>query len=204
METHLGVLYVAYGDKAGNEARLSINSLQNHHPWPVAHIGTKQIKGSRLLFNEDPTTGTPGRWAKVNLDRFSPFDLTLFLDADTRIYGNLQIGFDALKLGWDMVMVASRPQGHELFDHLSESERVCRLSELPPDPLQFNTGVIWFRKSERVKRLFYHWRLEWDRWRDKDQGALLGALERSPVRLLLLGWPFNGGAVIGHRFGACR
>ena len=28
--------------------------------------------------------GTPGRWAKVNLDKLSPWDQTLFLDADTQ------------------------------------------------------------------------------------------------------------------------
>lgn len=198
-----GVVYVAYGDKARNEARLSIESLKNWHGWSVSVVGDRAVGGARLIRRCDTSGGLPGRWAKVNLDLLSPYRHTLFLDADTRVYASLQIGFDMLERGWDLVMVASKPQGDDAFSLLGEQERLMTLYELPSNMLQLNTGVMWFRKSERMRALFSEWRREWERWKHRDQGALLRALQKAPVRLALLGWPYNGGTVVGHRFGAC-
>jgi len=47
-------------------------------------------------------------------------------------------------------------------------------------------------------------RAEWLRFRDQDQAALLRALAIAPVRAWLVGHPWNGGALVDHRFGACR
>lgn len=200
----LGVLYVAYGRKAKQEARFSVESLGRVHPtWPVTVITDNEPIGWAPS-QPWPDSGTPGRWAKVNLDNLTPYDCTLFLDADTRVYGDLDVGFRLLRLGWDMVMVASKPQGGEMLGHLTDQERAVTLAECRIDPLQLNTGVIWFRKSYRVKLLFREWRKQWERYKDKDQGALLRALEKRTAHIALLGWPFNGGAVVGHRFGACR
>ena len=198
-----GLVYVAYGEKARTETRLSIKSLRNWHGWPVSIIGDEQVKGGQLIKRIDTSGGLPGRWAKVNLDLLSPYNHTLFLDADTRIYASLWSGFDALKQGWDLVMVASKPQTEECLGHLCKEERDISLYELPLDPLQLNTGVMWFQKSPAVRALFAEWRKQWARWKQHDQGALLRALQRVPVKLWLLGWPYNGGAVIGHRFGMC-
>ncbi len=161
------------------------------------------MQGGQLVHKIDTPGGLPGRFAKVNLDLLSPYDYTLFLDADTRIYASLWSGFDALKRGWDLVMVASKPQTEECLGHLGKEERDLTLYELPPGPLQLNTGVMWFQKSQAVQALFAEWRKQWTRWKQHDQGALLRALQKVPVKLWLLGWPFNGGSIIGHRFGAC-
>lgn len=199
-----GVLYVAYGTNARREARLSAESLTRVHPrWPVCVITEGDDVGWAPTI-QWPDIGTPGRWAKVNLDLLSPWDQTLFLDADTRIYDRLAAGFAYLDRGWEMVIVPSIPQGGDLLGHCSEAERSATILETRIDPLQLNTGVIWFRKSYRVKLLFTAWRDEWMRWKDKDQGALLRALERRTARIALLGRPFNGGAVVAHRFGMAR
>jgi len=198
-----GVVYVAYGQKALQEARFSAESLTMvHREWPVVVISDHEVGWAPSI--EWVDRGTPGRWAKVNLDVLSPFEGTLFLDADTRVYGDLRIGFNLLELGWDMVMVHSQPQGGALLGHLTDHERIVTLSQCSIDPLQLNTGVIWFQKSERVRRLFREWRVEWERFKDKDQGALLRALEKCKTSIALLGRPYNGGAVVGHRFGAAR
>ena len=198
-----GVVYVAYGANALKEARLSAESLARvHREWPVTVISDHEVGWAPSI--EWENRGTPGRWAKVNLDQLSPFEDTLFLDADTRVYGDLWIGFNLLERGWDMVMVPSKPQEQYILEHLTDWERMTTLTECRIEPLQLNTGVIWFGKTNRVKLLFRQWRLEWERFQDKDQGALLRALERYKPRIALLGRPFNGGAVVGHRFGAAR
>jgi len=199
-----GVLYVAYGQKARQEARLSAESLARvHFDWPVMVVTDDDPVGWAPSIAW-PDIGTPGRWAKVNLDLLSPWDQTLFLDADTRVYDRLDVGFGYLDQGWDMVIVPSLPQGGDLLAHCQEAERQATLWETRIDPLQLNTGVIWFRKNYRIEMLFQTWRDEWMRWKDQDQGALLRALEQRTAHIALLGRPYNGGAVVGHRFGACR
>jgi len=196
-----GVLYVAYGAAARTEARLSAESMARIHPtWPVCVITDGDAIGWAPTINW-PAPGMPGRWAKVNLDILTPWEQTLFLDADTRVYDRLDVGFSYLDRGWDMVIVPSIPQQGELLGHCAEAERQATLLECRIEPLQFNTGVIWFQKSYNVRRLFQEWRNQWIRFEDKDQGALLRALERSKARIALLGRPFNGGAVVAHRFG---
>jgi len=196
-----GVVYVAYGTKARIEAKASIASLRKRNNWPVLVIGDEPIPGVDHRIFED--RGTPGRWAKVNLDKLSPWEYTLFLDADTRIHGDLSIGFRLLSVGYDLVMVPSRAQRNDGLKHLLPDERRRTLSELPADPLQLNTGVMWFGPG--AGPLFALWREEWERWKDKDQGALLRALNRHPVAVALLGQPYNDkrGEVVEHRFGAC-
>ncbi|HUS95284.1 MAG TPA: hypothetical protein VMX97_00940, partial [Hyphomicrobiaceae bacterium] len=77
------------------------------------------------------------------------------------------------------------------------------MDEVGLDPLQLNTGVIWFGPG--AGPLFEEWRRQWLRWKDKDQGALLRALAKRPTAVALLGHPFNAtnGEVVEHRFGAC-
>lgn len=197
-----GALYVAVGRKAGFEARISIESLGYHSELKVVVAGDQRIPGT--LFHQFEDTGKPGRWAKVNLNKISPFDDTLFLDADTRVRGDVSLGFRLLDLGWDFVMCGSIPQGGDALNHAIPEEREATLIEVPFDPYQFNTGVMWFRKTTRVKRFFAAWRDEWKRWKDIDQGAFLRALNRRPIAIALLGRDYNGGRVIEHRFGACE
>lgn len=192
-----GVVYIAYGRRAVTEATASLFTLRGFHDWPVAVIG-ERIRGCAHI--EWPSIGTPGRWAKVNLDVLTPFDETLFLDADTRIHDRLDAGFRLLA-HYDLVLVPSRPQHGEVLSHLTAAERAVTLEGLL-DPLQLNTGVMWFNRN--AAPLFAVWREEWQRWKDKDQGALLRALERRPTPYAILGAPFNDmhGTVVEHRFGA--
>jgi len=196
-----GVIYVAYGQKAYKEAVASIETLRMFHDWPVLVVGDRPIKGTKHLVLED--RGTPGRWAKVNLNMLTEFATTLFIDADTRIHGDLSLGFTLLDRGFDLVMVPSRPQHNDMLRHLGKKERRITLMELPLDVLQLNTGVMWFGPGSAP--LFDLWREEWNRWKDKDQGALLRALYKYPVNLAILGWPYNSqnGEIVEHKFGAC-
>lgn len=201
-----GVLTVAYGTKARREAGYCAASVKTNHPrWPFFVVGVEQVKGAHLIYKECDADALPGREAKTSLDLLTPYkEYTLFLDADTRVNGDVSIGFDLLENGWDMVMVPSIPQGGDALGHVGEPERTETLTEIPLDPLQINTGVIWFRKSTRTKAFFAEWRREWKRWKGNDQGAFLRALEKKPLGIFLLGRPFNSGSIIAHRYGACR
>lgn len=197
----IGVVYIAYGHNARTEAAHSIRTLRRHHDWPVTVIG-EPIPGTQHI----PWRGfgKPGRWAKVNLLDLSPFEWTLYLDADTRVRGDLSTGFDVLAAGWELAMVPSKREPRPL-DILATDEREITLSELGDCwPVMINSGVMWFRRTARTTRLWQTWSEEWQRFKQHDQGALLRALNRSPVALWLLGRPFNGGEVVEHLFGRAR
>ena len=198
---NIGVLYVAFGRKAWQECVYSIETLKKYHDWPIAVIGDRAVQGTKSI--EFDNIGTPGRWAKVNLYNLSPFSRTLYLDADTRIYGDLSAGFRVLEAGWDLAIVPSTQQGGDAFHHLNDDERLATLDEIGT-PLQLNTGVIWWQRNERAERFWQEWAREWLRWKDKDQGALHRALVRVPLRIWLMGRSYNGGVVVAHRFGGCK
>jgi hypothetical protein len=190
-----GVAYVAIGQKAKAEAAESILALRDHDDLPLAVIGTTDYV--------DPMQGS--RWAKLNIDKLVPkeWEQIAYLDADTRPRESISTGFEILDDGWDMVIVPSDHQGDDLLWHIDEEEREATLAQTFL-PLQLQAGVFWFARNARTERLFSEWRKEWLRWKGQDQGAFLRALSRVPVRLWLLGFPWNGGAAIAHLFGRTR
>jgi hypothetical protein len=190
-----GVCLIAYGGKAKREAEQCVESLYRWHDWNAA---IQNYTAPGITY----TDVQKSRWAKVTLDRWSPFDETLYLDADTRVQGDVSIGFDLLRDGWDMVITASKQQGAELMWHIDEKEREeTMLAHGCADILQLQGGVFWFQKNAAVLRLFAAWRDEWVKYTQFDQAALLRALIIAPVKLYLLGYPFNGGALIAHNHG---
>lgn len=199
--TSAGVVYVVYGNKAKAEAERSIQALRTHCDLPVSVIGERIQGTDRIAF---PPHDAGGRWAKVNLDKLTPYDLTLYLDADTRPLVDIRKGFEMLRAGWELVLTPSGNQDGEAFWHVSEEERRTTYEELGYVPLQLQAGVMFLRACEAISKLFGAWRSEWLRWSGQDQAALVRALAKSPVRVWLLGRPWNGGAVVAHHFGQAR
>lgn len=199
----VGVIYVALGKKALDEAAKSVQSLRKN--WSTkgkVHVLKEALDGSPLGLS----IGQQAHWAKTCADLWSPFDFTLMLDADTRIKGSLSIGFSALAQGWDLVVVPSELRPEVLW-HLSHDEKEATFLETGLSrPLMLNTGVLFFAKTLRAQRFFAAWRSEWLRFKSWDQGAFLRALRRSPAAIWLLGPPFNsaGGEVVDHLFGRAR
>jgi len=198
-----GVVWVAFGKKAQEEAAISKASFLKHNKVP-----TRVLKELSFPAPEGLTIGQQAHWAKANADKWSPFDHTLMLDADTRVQGDLSLGFKMLQKGWEIVMVQSIPpkDGMVLWT-IPEPEREETLKELGTWLHgMFNTGVIYFNRTEAVQNLFQCWRKEWLRFKGWDQAAFLRALRKCPVSLWLLGPAFNsrGGEVVNHLFGRAR
>lgn len=194
---------MVYGKAARREAATSIEMLRRFHDWPVAVIGDRvAVPGVRNISFPDRDSGA--RWAKLHLDILSPFRRTLYLDADTRPYQDLSDGFAVLDDGWDLVLAPSTQQGWSWLWHCGNADREATLEAWGWRPLALQAGVMFVRRNRRVHRLFAAWRQEWERFEDQDQAALLRALRRAPARIWLLGKPWNGGAIVGHRFGQAK
>jgi len=196
-----GIVFVVYGLRAQQETAQAVKFLKQHNDLPVVVIG-EDMPGLRSI--DFPERDSLGRWAKVNLDNLTPFEYTLYLDADTRVHGDISAGFDIIKDGWDIAMTPSTVQGSGILWHVDKAEREATFLELGQELVQLQGGVMFFRKSTAVSSFFEAWRYEWERWQGQDQGALLRALHQRPVRLWLLNNEWNGGALIEHRYGAAR
>ena len=197
------MIYVAYGEKARAEAYLSIESLRATNPaLPVRVIGEPVRTAECIPF---PREDAGGRWGKLNADLLSPFEQALYLDADTRVHGDLSAGFQVLDDGFDLVICPSTKQGQSVMGHANAEDRNATFEALGcREILGLQAGVFYFKKGEAVRRLFAAWREEWERFRNQDQPALLRALDRVPVRVHLFGNEWNGGSLVQHLFGRAR
>ncbi len=194
------IVYVAYGQKAINEVRLSVRSLQG--AYPVTIICEKRLDITNVNYVEYLDNSFGARWAKLNVDRLVKNEIIGYLDADTRIHDSLQPAFKMIEKGWDMALSYSVNQGSDVLKHIDEKERETTLAH-NPFPLQLQCGVMFFHRG-RCHNFFERWRYEWQNYGENDQAAFLRALEAEPIRLALLGRPWNGGDIVEHLFGRAR
>lgn len=124
-----GVLYLVWG--AFDEALLnrSVASVSAEHPELPVEVA-RLPDGATLL-------------DKAGMLDLSPFEETLFLDADTVVLGNLDFGFDK----------AAR---HGLACSICECPWARRYAGLDGDMVEYNTGVLFFTAAARP--VFDAWR----------------------------------------------
>ena len=200
-----GVCYIAYGYAALREVGRSIDSLRKVSDLPISLICSEMTsyRGIRHVICEDRSFGA--RFVKVKLDYLTPYDNTLYLDADTRIQSDvIEEGFQILSQGWDLAIAPSANQGSDLFAHIDPEEREYTADNIRNVlPLQLQAGVMWFAKTARMEALFDAWRKEWMVFKKHDQAALARALDKTAVRIWILGldWNSRRGAIVDHRFG---
>lgn len=187
---------VVYGEAAEASVRRALDALQDVCPALPVTVYRKRMDGY--------TDTQCSRWAKVTMQDWTPYDVTAYLDADTQVYQPIDAGFAAIEDGWDVALAPSQNQGEQMLWHVAEPERSETIASLPFNTLQLQAGVMFFARNARTRALWARWRVEWERYKGQDQGALLRALYACPVKVWLLGQPFNNGAVIGHHFGAIR
>lgn len=214
-----GICIVAYGTHAVEEAKALLDSLELAGIFlPVAMVTDdgRWVDGlnvyRKIIYAVDRDESgilNTARRAKLLLDKLSPFKRTLYIDADTRVYSkDILGGFDILADGWDLVIVPSKHQGNSVFAHIEEEERRYMREWLwQPDVIQLQAGVMFFDRNERIHKLFEEWRCQWlTKFAKHDQAALIRALMKSPVKVWLLGSPFNSrrGEVVDHMFGRAK
>jgi hypothetical protein len=197
-----GVIYVAMGHPARKETAESIRTLRQHSHVPIAVVSDKPLGKERHIYAPDADLG--GRVAKLSLGNLSPFEQTCYLDADTRVYADLSAGFAVLDDGWDLVIAPSTRQGGDALGNLDQRDRDATFTVVGQEVLALQAGVFFWRRCEAMAQLFAAWHEEWRRFGRLDQGALLRALWKVPVRVWMLSNEWNGGQVIGHLFGRAR
>jgi hypothetical protein len=219
----IGMVYLAFGSSSAKGALVSYQSLlQLGVKIPVINIGTVSMPDIPLLpWNGrspwHPEEGEGKFYAgeiKPFLCDLSPFDYTLYIDADTEFYGSPIPGFERLA-EFDIL---GREHEIKIRTALSWKESwwsrrgifntIEYLGERAP---LFNTGVMFFRKTPDVRELFQDWYFEWLKYPVWDeQLALMRAIATHPeIKKGLLTVQWNGkermqDQVIRHFFGSGR
>ena len=213
-----GVVYVAYGPEAREQCGIALRSLYKVHPgWPVAVISDEPIPAGRGIpatyWVDFPDTDPGARWAKLNVDLLSPWEWTVYWDADTRARYSMAAGWDLLALGWELMLCPTGAQEEHLFRHIlaleidgkGEEEKQATIEEVGGRPiLALQGGALWFQKCDAIHRFFEVWREEWKRWSNQDQAALIRAMRRAAPKTLLLSRDWNGGSLMGHYHSRAR
>ena len=206
-----GVVYVAYGEQAIVQVRLSIRGMREHNPGlPICVISDAALERigreapPEFIYHEDTDIGA--RWPKLNVDKLTPFENTLYIDADTRIAGNIERPFELLEAGWELCACPTSYQGIEAHGHVNAEERAATFEEVGTHAQVIQAGVMYFRRCSAIHKLFATWRAEWKRWEDQDQAALVRALAKRPVKLRTLSRDYNdaNGRLVKHRCGFAR
>ena len=123
-----GVLYIKWGTQGNTAFQRSLASLKQHHPELAVHV--QELPANATLLD------------KSHMFQMSPFDETLFLDADTVVLDRLDFGF----------LMA---QKHHLACGICENPWARRYGGLGGDLIEYNTGVLFFTRP--AKPVFDFW-----------------------------------------------
>jgi hypothetical protein len=185
-----GILYCATQKKYLVEAATSVKSLRKYHDWPAAivvpiHlINEPEIKYfNKILtsnFNEVSTYGS-----KIFALQLTPYESTLFLDGDTFIGNQINGLFDILDY-CDLSLCPERNNYHTVLNNYG-----LRCYE---SISEFNTGVILFRNSDKVKAFLNLWKELYIKFYTVtyiDQLSFREAILESDIKLLPLNIEYN-------------
>ena len=199
-----GVIYSAYGQNAINEALKSIASIRQFNP----DTGTCVMTDDPSQFKHKADTVIEvesdeyGRIAKLSADLHTPFTNTLFLDADTRVWGDLSPIWYWLNSGFEFVTTLSSRQGDSWLWQIEDENRDKVQRSIGFTPPQLQGGVWGFRRTANVRAFMAMWRKEYKKLKIKhDQPTLSTSFAQKPMKTLIVGNEFNGSGVIHHHFG---
>ncbi|HTW94236.1 MAG TPA: hypothetical protein VMD30_05560 [Tepidisphaeraceae bacterium] len=124
--SHRGILYIVWGDKCEPLLQRSIDSLKKFHPDLPIHIERRPVP-------PDPMRGLE---LKTAMGQLTPFDTTLYLDADTIVMGDLSFAF-------------AKAEEFGLACCICECPWTRRYDPAQADNIEYNTGVLFFSPASR-------------------------------------------------------
>jgi len=192
-----GIYCVAFGAPARAMASRMMLSAQRFMPEvPICLCAASRI-GPEAVFVEQPDSDVGGRRAKLLVDVVTPaeWETVLYLDADTEVVAPIYPYFEWVEDGWELVICQDIQSAETLVGYERKANQAEVVETLrvvgTPQTLQYNGGAWAFRRCARTARFFARWRAEWERWAQRDQGALLRALHAEPLRVWVLGNEWN-------------
>jgi len=220
----IGIVYMGFGPKAAHEIQKSMASLRNVGlKIPVCVVGDTPVHGAQFIewTGQSPFDASQRRNFQFRAGRvkpylcgLTPYQRTLYIDADTEFMSDITAGFKKLNQ-CDLALAEELLCIGQLYNkplagwEINIIERDATIKELGGDPkIKFlNSGVIFFRKCAEVEMLFQEWGRQWLRWQQWDeQLSLMRALHQCPVKYEALPVDWNHphrqqAKIIFHNYG---
>lgn len=176
-----GILYVATGKKYIHEAIESATSCRKSNPYPIGLItDSHEYQLPQGLFDSVIIKDAQYSYRDKLLIRYTPFEKTIFLDTDTLVINELGDLFRLLDF-------------REFAVHQQDEGYEYNMPELSNAMPEFNTGVIAFRMTDDVQKLFLNWNASFETVREivTDQYHLRRALYESTVKYAIFSSAYN-------------
>ncbi len=174
--------------------QLAINMVKSYrysakNPYPFAVItdenGVETLKDyfDKIVLNNDESTGYS---VKLNIGDLSPFDETIFIDADTLIVRDISdwwkafenSGYDVAVWGWNCDINDKRA-GKLISSTAQNKYNIKRY-------IGFNGGVYYFKNNEAAKKIFCRAKELMDSYIEDDQHLFNGKCGDEPVMAVSL------------------
>jgi lipopolysaccharide biosynthesis glycosyltransferase len=183
-----GIIYIATGKKYIRMAMQSAKSVRKHNPEINIHLfGDWKEQGfdfeiSCAPFSSVERVDDANYRSKVDYMGRTPYDLTLYLDTDTRVITDISNLFQILDRFDIALAYAPERVRHQMGWKI----------EIPECFPQFNSGVILFTKSSLVLKLLHDWKEAFHEARIRsDQVTLREVLWCSDLRIATLPPEYN-------------
>ena len=170
-----GIVYLAVGERFVAEAAVSSRSMRRHLNLPCTIFTNFPDNATRTdCFDQIVSINTSGRRAhrdKLVAMRDSPYDETLFLDTDTFIGAPLD---DCWKLLEQFDIAFSSDRGYV--------DRFPAETGVPDSFKEPNLGVVFYRRSDEMDRLFNESLKTYDKFSNTDVNFFN---DQTPFRIAL-------------------
>jgi len=147
-----GIVYLAWGEKDiqfAEESSASVKALG--YNTCLVTPDAYSSKEFNLIIRKDLDISS-GLARKALMYDVAPFDTNLFLDNDTLAFDDLEFGFRQADRWHICVCIAPSPC-------LSYSWRIHAKEEgMSLDYIQYNSGVVFFKKSNEAQKVFDRWK----------------------------------------------
>lgn len=215
---------MGFGKRAAQDISKSMASLLRCGlDIPVAVVGDMPVRGTQFIkwegenpFDAEQRTNFQFRAGRIkpSLCQLTPFERTLYIDADTEFMSDILAGFELLG-EYEMALAEELLNIGQLYNkpragwEINIAERDATIEELGGNrSMKFlNSGVIFFRKCSRVADVFDEWGRQWRRWQQWDeQLALMRAMGKCAVNYKALSVDWNHphrqrAKIIFHNYG---
>ena len=192
-----GVIYIATGKEFLREAIISATSLKVVHPELPVTVFTDQAVTAPCFDQVVTVERSPEHFDHVRLMGQSPYERTLYLDADTYVCGDIT-GLFALLDRFELAVAHDWTRNPDYARELLWEYT----SKIPESFFQHQAGVVLFRRSPGLTRFFGDWLTYYERDQQLratsgsschvgDQAAFREALWRSEVALWVLPLEYN-------------
>jgi len=220
-----GIVYMSFGAKAGAAIAKSIASLRKTGlKYPICVVGDTPVAGTQFVkwegespYDAKQRNNFQFRAGRVKplLYGCSPFERTLYVDADTVFMKSIEEGFGYLD-EFDMAVTEEKLTLGGLYNkklagwEINIRERDVTIDETGGDAKRkfINSGVVFFKKSAQIEKLFCDWHTEWVRFQEWDeQLALMRAIHTNQdvtIKCLSVKWnnpQLDSGTFIYHAYG---